>query len=894
MNQKEPLKTFAFIESNTTGSGMEFIKIALLEGYTVLFLTSDPFRYPLLSQFDIELVEIDTTDYRKLTTELRRREDIIGIFSSSEYFIETAARVASQLGLRGNSVKAINDCRHKERLYFLLESKGFSVPKTQFIQENIECNPIIDFPIIVKPSNGSGSFGVKLCQNLSSFRVQKDKIFSEPNERGEGNQGVLMQEYVPGFEYSAEVIITEDQCILIGITKKHVQPGENFIEYGHDFPLSLEPSKLKTLTDTIEGALKAVGYSFGPAHIEFKWVKGKVTFIEINPRLAGGMIPQLIQLATGQNIYAIILNLYAGKKVDFTFIHNRGASIRFFVANHEGIIKQMATLRNFRGVKDLKTIVFTKAVGDEINLHHDFRDRIGYVIVEGKNSQASRKKADRALEKFFIQIDPKEKSSSKEIQHSLLKKLMSEEVSVEDKIKELENISKIDLAHILMLCANGVIDEAKGKELLQEIMVFRNAIKEKVCALDFSRGTYIAYENFLKERLGRSFAGMSHLARSRNDINATIAKLKFRVAFSKIYEKLEGFLEVLLNTAELHLETPLPIYSQFQAAVPGSYGFYLIAIANCLFRVMEDLHHIEPELNIMPLGSGTGSGTNIQIDPSFIASMLGFKTFYQNALDAISHRDFSLRFKNILSLIAVELSRVAQDFQLWSTREFALFDLPQAICGASSMMPQKKNPYLLEVIKSRSGDVLAELNLTYMKMYKVPTGNSIEVSHAEKNELDNIVLKMIEALDLIGLVIDSAIPSIANIEKSNQAGFTVSTMLANQLVQKEKIPFREAYEKIKETLNSASIDWNDASIHFSAQAYGGGPSIENCTKEIKNGRKKMIHSKAWSGQLSLFWQEAELSLMEKVKQFISKKVPSTSQHETSCQIYSIRNSEEND
>ena len=533
--------------------------------------------------------------------------------------------------------------------------------------------------------------------------------------------------------------------------------------------------------NTLKNLVHFLGYTFGPVHIEFKITNGEVVLIEVNPRLAGGMIPELICLACQIDLYKIIINMYANQPINFPDLSYRGASIRFFVPNQAGVITKLANAQQIREQPNVIAVNFNKNVGDRIAIHNDYRDRIGYLISTGSTSSLSAQAADQALQHFYIDVAGEEKGRLSNKTDPLIKKILIETQNGEKNKREISMITKIDLAHLTMLCKKNLISREKTAQIIREIFILREKLDKYYFALDFSRGTYYAYENYLIHKLGIEISGSNHIARSRNDINAALFYLTCRDAFIKIYKKSISLCELLLEKAKVMVHIPLPIYSQHQPATPGSYAFYLLAVYEPVKRILDDLQHVFGHMNQSPLGCG-GSGTEIPIDPLYVAELLGFDATYSNALDAIANRDFALRFKSILANLGMTLSRMAQDYQLWTTTEFNFFELPDSICGSSSMMPQKKNPYILEVIKSKTMDLVSNLFGTFGKMHKVPLGNSIEVSSAAYSDIEMATNECLNALDLLTLVITNAKPQIQNMLISHQQGLTIATHVANRIM----------------------------------------------------------------------------------------------------------------
>ncbi|WP_059359036.1 lyase family protein [Parachlamydia acanthamoebae] len=881
-------KKFGFIESNTTGTGQLFLNKAIEMGLEIVFLTSDPTKYFFLKEVGVDVIHIDTKDKDVVFDFLKKIDNLVGVFSTSEYYMEVTAYVADNLGLPGNNPLAIEFCRNKNKFSQKISESSFLTPKSLFIDDlKILYEKVneLNFPVILKPVSGSGSVGVKKCVNFQEVQEHALKLLKlDGKENGTSfSTGILVQPYVEGPEYSAEIFVYKDKYFELGLTAKHTSDDEYFIEVGHDFPAPFERDVEENIWNTIKAVLKLLNFSFGPAHIEFKLTGTQVVLIEVNPRLAGGMIPQLITYACQFDIYEHIIKLFANQEVNFPNLKYEGASIRFFVVKDEGKIVNLTNEEVLKKCSNVQEVCFTKNIGDLITINHDYRDRIGYLITKSSNTNESKKSADHAIQHFFIDINNIEGRLGEE-PHPLIKKILRSPINKEKWLKELDRIASIDLAHVLMLARNKLIDSAQIDKIILVIQNFKKNLKDHFESLDFSRGTYYAYEKHLKNQLGIGLVGNNHLARSRNDINATLFYLSCRDSYSEIFHKILELSQILLNQAQLSEKIPLPIYSQHQPAAPGNYSFYLLAINAPIQRIVDDLVGIQKYLNTSPLGAGAGCGTDIPISPDYVAEILGFESTFPNALDAIANRDFALRYKSILATLCTTISRIAQDYQLWTTQEFQFFEFPDSLCGSSSMMPQKKNPYILEIIKSKTANVINNLFGTFIKMHKVPIGNSIEVSSAAYDAIEEMTAECLDILDLLILVINHALPIASNMVAASKKGLTIANFIANQLMKQDSISFREAHIKIGDIIRKSyehnedpfqnitnilhnEFDYlHDISKHL---CYGGGPSSSSIRKQIAISLKNLNIFLSLIKDAEDKWNMAKITFENEIKKTLT-------------------------
>jgi biotin carboxylase len=397
-----------FIESNTSGTGRLFVSTARRLGIEPVMLTEDPLRYPYLEQDEVEVVRqscLDLTSLDRCLDDLARACCVAGIYSSSEYFIETAAELALRRRLPGPDPQAVRDCRDKWSQYQRLQAARVAVPRTMLARSSQEASDAaqnIGMPVVLKPSRGTGSVGVRLCSNSSEVQLHAAQLLAvRENERGiPVPQEVLVQEYIQWPEYSAEVFGGR----LLGITRKHVSEEPYFVETGHDFPFVFLESEGGAVTRAILRALEAVGMLWGPVHIEFRFHGGRFTVMEINPRLAGGFIPELVRLATGIDLVQATILLTTGKEPELTPAWQKHASIRFLRAPAAGTLEELAQLGNVVVLPEVADVQIYKKPGDRLTIWHDFRDRIGHVICVGDDGPSAALAAERARENIKIRV----------------------------------------------------------------------------------------------------------------------------------------------------------------------------------------------------------------------------------------------------------------------------------------------------------------------------------------------------------------------------------------------------------------------------------------------------------------------------------------------------------
>lgn len=397
-----------FIESNTTGTGRLFVKAAVEYGYKVVVLVERPERYPFLEQDSVPYLRCNTTVSGELGAAIQcvsRESSLAGVFSSSEYFIETAAMFAAQYGLPGANPEAVRACRNKLVQRQRLRRAGLHSPEFECIASAGQARDVlghISLPVVVKPTMGSGSVGVRLCSTTQEVVDHTSALLQRTvNERGMPlPREVLIEEYLIGPEYSVE---TFGEAVL-GITRKHVSSEPFFVELGHDFPADLPPQVRESMAEVAQQGLQALGLNWGPGHVEIRLTAKGPAIVEINPRLAGGFIPEIMRLAVGIDVVRETVRLVAGEKTAPRPVRNGHASIRFLTPSRNGIITAIHGVEEASGMAGVADIQTYRKVGDRVGIENDFRDRIGHVISCGDREMSAARASELACGQIEIQV----------------------------------------------------------------------------------------------------------------------------------------------------------------------------------------------------------------------------------------------------------------------------------------------------------------------------------------------------------------------------------------------------------------------------------------------------------------------------------------------------------
>ncbi|GIP41005.1 argininosuccinate lyase [Paenibacillus sp. J31TS4] len=354
------------------------------------------------------------------------------------------------------------------------------------------------------------------------------------------------------------------------------------------------------------------------------------------------------------------------------------------------------------------------------------------------------------------------------------------------------------LAHVTMLGKCGIIpqeDAAKIQEGLRQVL---DRIRSG--GLTFSvedEDIHMNIEKALIETIG-PVGGKLHTGRSRNDQVATDMHLYLRRRVIEFVGLLDKLQEALLEQARANLDTIVPGYTHLQRAQPILFAHHLMAYVSMFQRDIERLQDSYKRINVLPLGAGALAGTTFPIDRHFVAEQLGFDGVYENSLDAVSDRDFIVEFLANASLIMTHLSRFCEELVLWSSTEFAFIELDDAFCTGSSIMPQKKNPDVAELVRGKTGRVYGNLVglLTVLKALPLAYNKDMQ---EDKEGMFDTVKTLQGALQLFAPMVTTMKVNKNRMRQAVNQDFSNATDIADFLVNKG-LPFREAHEIIGKTV----------------------------------------------------------------------------------------------
>ena len=348
------------------------------------------------------------------------------------------------------------------------------------------------------------------------------------------------------------------------------------------------------------------------------------------------------------------------------------------------------------------------------------------------------------------------------------------------------------IAHAAMLASKGIITEAEGDALAAGLAEILEDLQTGKLTIDEScEDIHMFVEQVLTERIGETGKKL-HTARSRNDQVALDLRMTLRDENDEISGLIRKLLKVLADTAEKHKESIMPGYTHLQRAQPVSFGHHLMAYAMMLLRDLERLKDCRKRTNVSPIGCCALAGTTYETDRQMEAGLLGFEGIAMNSMDGVSDRDFAVEMLSTLAILMMHLSRLSEELILWASWEFRFISLSDAYTTGSSIMPQKRNADMAELIRGKTGRVYGELMGLLTTLKGLPLAYNKDMQEDKEGVFDACdTVKM--CLKVLTPMLESMQVNTGNMLLAAQKGFINATDLADYLVKKG-MPFRTAYK----------------------------------------------------------------------------------------------------
>ena len=355
-------------------------------------------------------------------------------------------------------------------------------------------------------------------------------------------------------------------------------------------------------------------------------------------------------------------------------------------------------------------------------------------------------------------------------------------------------------AHVVMLNQIGILTLHETKVLLaalEEVThnpeILTNADVEDI---------HESIESHIIQKVGIEIGGKMQIARSRNDQVILDIRMKIRDEINETSEQIIILMTSLLRRAKKYFETIMPMYTHLRQAQIGTFSHFLLSYAEALLRDMGRLYDTYVRVNQSPLGAAAGGGSSIKVDRQRTAKLLGFDGLMRNSIDATTSRDTIIEFTTGLAILMITLSRMTEDFIIWSTDEFEYLDISDSHGSASSAMPHKKNPDPLELIRAKAATVLGNLVAMITVVKGLPSGYSRDLQEI-KNSLWQACDTTHQALRIMNYIVNSLIINEKRMLQASSNSYAISLDLAEILVTRNKVPFRIAHKIIGSLVQKA-------------------------------------------------------------------------------------------
>ncbi len=361
----------------------------------------------------------------------------------------------------------------------------------------------------------------------------------------------------------------------------------------------------------------------------------------------------------------------------------------------------------------------------------------------------------------------------------------------------------VDKVHVAMLKKQGIISNDAADAIVRSLEVIR---EKGYGALDKgAEDVHIAVESALIGMIGEESGGMLHVGRSRNDEVATCIRMAVREQIVQLMAKVVKLKMTLLKKAAENVETVIPGFTHLQHAQPTTLAHHLLAHYDALGRDLARLFDCFNRANECPLGAAAFASSGFPLDRDFVAAMLGFEGIVENSMDAVSTRDYAIECLAAVSNLMINISRIAEEFILWSTSEFGYVEINDKYASTSSIMPQKKNPDSLELVRAKTGSVIGALTSVLTICKALPYSYNLDLQEVTVH-LKAAMRDTIDSVEISTGVLDTIKFKTDQLTAESSTGFTAATELADTIVKRTKLPFRTAHAIVGELARTGAVD----------------------------------------------------------------------------------------
>lgn len=353
-------------------------------------------------------------------------------------------------------------------------------------------------------------------------------------------------------------------------------------------------------------------------------------------------------------------------------------------------------------------------------------------------------------------------------------------------------------AHAIMLYENKILSKSEIKKIL---LALEKLKKENFDKKSSAEDIHELIESLVIKKIGLDAGGKMHTARSRNDQVALDLQMKIRDDINVICQHILNTIETLLSLAQKHTTTPMPLYTHLQQAQIGTFSHYLLSYADALFRDFERLSSVYVRVNRSPLGAGPVGGTSLSINRFTTAKMLGFSGLIENSIDATSSRDVAAEYVSDVAILMTNLSRIAEDLVIWSTSEFSFVELADQFSSPSSVMPQKKNPDILELTRGKSAKIIGNLVAILSNLKGLASGYGRDLQELKPSVLASSKTA-VSALAVLNSMFTALKVNKQKMKEAADWGYIFALDIAESLV-KQGVPFRAAHKIVGNIIKTA-------------------------------------------------------------------------------------------
>lgn len=457
--------------------------------------------------------------------------------------------------------------------------------------------------------------------------------------------------------------------------------------------------------------------------------------------------------------------------------------------------------------------------------------------------------------------------------------------------QDLPHMCRIDCAHVLMLAECRILSPTVAKKLLRALQRLADSLYAPLRHRSSERGIYLLYEEYLMESEGAAVGGMLQIGRSRNDLGATLFRLRLRPLYARLLQGALRLQAVMLRRGEKYLDTVMPAYTHSQPAEPITFGHYLAGAAEAVRRDIEGMLDAAREIDTCPLGAAAVAGTPVPINPARTATLLGFTRSSPNSIDAVASRDLALRLLAAMAIYGATLSRLATDLLQWLTAEFDFLSLPDELVGSSSAMPQKRNPFLLEHVQGRTASALGAFVSALASTRNVPFTNSINTGTESVQPLWGALQDITDASNCLRLVLVKMHPHPERMLNRATESFTNATALAVRMTLESGMDYRSAHRQVGRAVTEAlargmtsfqelagedrelfgtSLNGIDPASCIHSYRYGGGPAPGNIKALLAQLSEQWLSQRRATTQQTNRWRTAAAELESTARAFVAQ------------------------